>query len=110
MAESCALALRLAGHEVSVAHDGASALQLITDQLPDVVVSDIRMPVMDGEELSAALRAQPSTAHIPVILFSGHGSPSPGLCDAFFSKPFQLSQLTATVSRLAASGRSRDKP
>ena len=101
VAESCAVALRCAGHEVSVAHDGASGLRLVTEQLPDVVVSDITMPDMDGRELAAILKAQPATAHIPVLLISGNTEPDAGSCAAYLAKPFRVAELLTVVERLA---------
>ena len=104
VAEACAMALRRAGHEVSVAHDGASGLRLINDQLPDVVVSDIVMPDMDGCELAATLRATPATARIPVLLISGNIQPDEKACDAFLPKPFVVRDLLEAVNRLATRG------
>ena len=103
VALSCAVALRAAGCEVSVAHDGASGLRLVTEQRPDVVVSDITMPDMDGLALAAALKAQDATAHIPVLLISGNTQPGEKDCAAFLPKPFVVRDLVDTVKRLAAS-------
>ena len=102
VAEACATALRFSGFEVAVAGDGASGLRLIYEQLPDVVVSDIVMPGLDGLELTARLKAQPATAHIPVILVSGNIQPDENTCDAFLPKPFVVRDLVAAIQRLAA--------
>ena len=57
------------GHKVSFATDGAKALQLLTIQRPDLIITDILMPNMDGVELIMALAKQDS--RIPVIAMSG---------------------------------------
>ena len=60
-----------AGHEVSEANDGAAALQAVQEAAPDLVVTDVMMPVMDGAELIRRLRGDPATAHIPILAASG---------------------------------------
>ena len=102
VAEACAAALRFSGFEVALAGDGASGLRLIYEQLPDVVVSDIIMPGLDGLELAARLKAQPATARIPIILISGNIRPDESSCDAFLPKPFVVRDLVAAIQRLAA--------
>lgn len=59
-------------HRVIEAKDGAEALDLIRKERPDLVVSDILMPVMDGYELLKNLRADPELARIPVIFWTAH--------------------------------------
>jgi len=56
------------GHEVRKADNGAVALQRVAEEAPDVVFVDIVMPVMDGLLFVSELRAEPSTASIPVVL------------------------------------------
>lgn len=101
VAESCAMMLRAAGFEVLTIYDGESGLALIREQLPTVVVSDIRMPGIMGDELVSMLKAQPATQHIPVLLMSAHGSPAGIPCDGFLAKPFLRNDLIEAVKRLA---------
>ncbi|MBC7541860.1 MAG: response regulator [Candidatus Sericytochromatia bacterium] len=61
---------RYGGMEVLEAEDGATGLQLAIDAQPDAVLLDMMMPVMDGPETLAALRAHPATMTIPVVLLS----------------------------------------
>jgi CheY-like chemotaxis protein len=56
------------GHEVRKADNGAVALQRVREEIPDVIFVDIVMPVMDGLLFVSELRAEPSTASIPVVL------------------------------------------
>ena len=108
VAEACAAILRRGGHKVSIAHDGEEGLRLIRQLLPDVVVSDIRLPGIDGHELVLALKAQSSTTQIPVLLMSGHGFAGKNGCDAFVAKPFCAPDFLAIVQRLAT--RSEKRP
>jgi two-component system cell cycle response regulator DivK len=59
--------LRLAGFETLEAASGAEALALAAEHLPDVVLMDIRLPDMDGTEVTRRLKSAPATAAIPVI-------------------------------------------
>lgn len=62
--------LKDAGYAVTPAHDGMEAFRLVREKLPDVVVSDIWMDVLNGFELCKCIRATEITSRIPVILFS----------------------------------------
>ncbi len=110
VAEACAMMLRASGFEVFTAHDGESGLALIRELLPAVVVSDIRMPGLMGDELAAQLKSDPATRHIPVLLMSAHGSAAGLQCDGFLSKPFLRPDLIAAVRRLAPPGGAGSQP
>ena len=62
--------LGYAGHEVLEAGDGAEGLEIVHAQHPDVVITDIVMPVLGGAELVNRLRADPAFAHIPAIFYT----------------------------------------
>ena len=62
-----------AGHDVQEAGDGADALTSIRRSPPDLVVTDVMMPVMDGVELIRRLRDDPATKDIPIVAVSGRG-------------------------------------
>lgn len=96
--------LRVAGFQVSTAPDGESGLQLIRTLRPAVVVSDIRMPGLTGDELAEMLKAGPETSHIPILLMSAHGSAPQKHCDGFLAKPFLNHELIAAVQRLVPGG------
>src|SRR5687768_7543082 len=67
-AEMLAGLLRNIGYQVDTATDGESALARMQAEVPDLVVSDILMPKMDGFELCRRIRAEPATTLLPVIL------------------------------------------
>jgi CheY-like chemotaxis protein len=60
--------LRNLGYEVELAADGETGLEMVRSRPPDLVISDILMPRMDGYELCRRMRASPATALLPVIL------------------------------------------
>lgn len=101
--EACAMILRASGYQVSTADDGESGLRLIREVRPAVVVSDIRMPGINGDELVSILKAEPTTKHIPVLLMSAHGYAPVKNCDGFLAKPFLNHELIAAVKRLVPS-------
>src|SRR3954452_20452990 len=62
--------LTFAGHTVHVAHTGRDALALAEERRPDVILSDVMMPYLDGIALCRALRRRPGTRRVPVLLMS----------------------------------------
>lgn len=74
-AESLALLLRLAGHEVSVAFDGRQALELAGRCMPQMVILDIGLPGLDGYQVARNLRGAQGTAHALMIALTGYGQP-----------------------------------
>ncbi|WP_127502704.1 SpoIIE family protein phosphatase [Actinoplanes solisilvae] len=95
--------LRSAGHHVQALPDGQAALEAARANTPDLIVSDVMMPRLDGLELVAALRADPRTAGTPVLLLSaraGQESSIEGLeagADDYLVKPFSSAELLARV-------------
>nr|WP_051242886.1 PAS domain S-box protein [Azohydromonas australica] len=72
-AESMALLLRMSGHEVSIARDGAEALTLAPSLKPESVLLDIGLPGMDGYELARRLRGLPGLEQVQVVAVTGYG-------------------------------------
>jgi signal transduction histidine kinase/ActR/RegA family two-component response regulator len=72
-AQSLALVLGLEGHEVRTAGDAETALDLLADFVPEAAILDIGLPMMNGYELAAALRADPRTRSIVLIALTGYG-------------------------------------
>ncbi len=95
--------LRAAGYHVIAVNDGQAALEAIRASLPDLVLTDVMMPALDGLELVAVLRADPRTAPVPVILLSaraGEEAAAAGLeagADDYLPKPFSAVELLARV-------------
>jgi two-component system alkaline phosphatase synthesis response regulator PhoP len=58
------------GYDVRVAYDGAEGLEAVAKDKPDLIVLDVMMPVMNGHETCAKLKADPATAKIPIILLT----------------------------------------
>lgn len=67
--------LRRAGHEVVGVPDGDTAIERIRGMRPDAVVLDVQMPGRTGLAVAAEMRADPDTAHIPVVIYSGSMEP-----------------------------------
>ena len=76
------LALSGAGYEVETAPDGGAALEQARARPPSLVVTDLRMPRVNGLELIRRLRAEPSLGGVPVILFTAYVSTDPGVAEA----------------------------
>jgi CheY-like chemotaxis protein len=96
------IALEDEGYQVLTAVNGA-ALPLARERHPDVILLDIMMPGMDGIEVSRRLRADPTTANIPIIAMSAHDrlrTIGTGMAvDDGLPKPFMLNQLFEKVAR-----------
>jgi len=96
------------GYEVATAADGGSGRDLVLSFEPDVVISDVVMPVLDGIELCRLIKKDPRTADIPVILISGLRNAVEdslqGLtagADDYLQVPFRNEELLVKVARLA---------
>jgi CheY-like chemotaxis protein len=107
-------ALSREGHDVVEAADGREALDRLADGGADVVLLDIVMPVMDGYETLAAIKADPGLAHLPVIIISGVDQVDSvvrciemGATD-YLTKPFQPAILKARLDASLAAKRLRD--
>jgi PAS domain S-box-containing protein len=99
--------LELEGYEVSTAPDGAEAIDLARSLNPDIIVSDVVMPVIGGLELCRLLKQEPRTANVPVLLISGLiTSDAAGIdglnagADDYLDLPFRNEELLVKVARL----------
>ncbi|HEX8552848.1 MAG TPA: diguanylate cyclase [Abditibacteriaceae bacterium] len=97
-----ALTLRVEDYDVSQARDGATALRLVGENPPDLILLDIMMPRMSGYDVARALQDKPSTAHIPIIFVTAKGEMEDrvvGLDMAvdYICKPFATPELLARV-------------
>ena len=96
-------ALRRAGYEIAEAASGKEALDRLAEATPDLIISDVMMPELDGFGLLTHLRADPVLRTIPVIMLTAKGTPEDvvhglGLgADDYLAKPFEMSELLARV-------------
>lgn len=99
-----AVDLRAEGYDVSTAASGAEALLNVAKSLPDLIISDIRMPGMDGYQLARRLRENPRTALIPIIFLSAKDTTADRIegfrvgVDAYVTKPFEPDELIAIIA------------
>ena len=106
--------LELDGYEVSTASDGAEALDLALSFEPNIVVSDVVMPIVGGLELCRRLKENPRTTDVPVLLISGlitsNDAGIEGLqagADDYLDLPFRNEELLVKVARLVERHRSQ---
>jgi DNA-binding NarL/FixJ family response regulator len=98
-----AVTLREEDYEVMTARSGAEALVRINESVPDLIVSDIRMPRMDGYQLARALRSNARTGFIPIIFLTAKDERRDRIAglkigvDAYLTKPFDPEELIAVV-------------
>jgi signal transduction histidine kinase/DNA-binding response OmpR family regulator len=122
VAESTATLLEMAGHDVHIAYDGASALEAASRVRPQVMLVDIGLPGMDGYEVARRLRADPANRDGWIFALSGYDSEqdrersaSAGF-DRHFAKPLDAGQLAGALEALpprkalGQSGASPDAP
>ena len=95
-------------YRVLEAADGAAGLALARERLPDLILSDVMMPKLDGLGLCRALKSDPETDFIPVVLLTAKAAPEDRLeglgelADDYLTKPFDPAELRARVANLIA--------
>jgi CheY-like chemotaxis protein len=98
--------LRFAGHTVVAVGNGAEAVEMAIKEQPDMILMDVRMPRMTGYEACQAMKADPLTAHIPVVFLSAKGQDAEirtGMeagASGYLIKPFAPMELTDRVAEL----------
>ena len=108
--------LARAGYDVIQARDGIEALAFVRDQRPDLIILDVMMPGPDGFQVLQALRDDPRTVEIPVVMLTAKGSDDHVRhgwqtgTDFYMAKPFNPAELRAVVDRLAAVAGTPENP
>src|SRR5918912_94310 len=92
-------------YQVLEAGDGAEALAPARDHQPDLLLLDVEMPELNGYVVCAALRADPATRALPVLMMSAASADVQGYalqmgCNGFFEKPFETSALLTKIEEL----------
>ncbi|UZR28283.1 response regulator [Methylococcus mesophilus] len=96
------------GYELVIAVDGAEGVAVAQAELPDVVLMDMSLPVMDGWEATRKLKAEDATRGIPVIALTAHamsGDRDKAIeagCDDYDTKPVEFDRLLAKIEALLA--------
>lgn len=98
-----AACLKAENYEVRTARSGHEALMQLAEAVPDLIVSDIRMPGMDGYKLARQLRGSPRTALVPIVFLTAKDETADRIegfrarIDAYLTKPFEPDELIAVV-------------
>jgi DNA-binding NarL/FixJ family response regulator len=101
-----AAVLRGEGFDVMTARNGKDALLQIAKSLPDLIVSDVRMPVMDGYTLARQLRSAPHTKLIPIVFLTAKDETADRIegfrsgVDVYLTKPFEPDELVAVIQNI----------
>ena len=94
------------GFVVVIAIDGAQGVAMSKTELPDIVLMDMSLPVMNGWEATRAIKADPTTRHMPVIALTAHSMPGDrekamaAGCDDYDTKPVELPRLLEKMAAL----------
>jgi two-component system cell cycle response regulator DivK len=95
--------LEIEGYEVIPAENGERGLKLAMQELPDLIITDINLPDIDGYEVTDRLKKTTETAHIPIIAMTANvmkkdrESVIQAGCDGYISKPIDVDELPAQV-------------
>ncbi len=98
--------LRHHGFRVSEALDGEEGIAKARRELPDIILMDISIPLIDGWEVTQTLKREAATSHIPVIALTAHAMPGDREramevgCDGYLAKPCEPRAVLAEVNRL----------
>lgn len=94
------------GYEILMAEDGAKGVEVASTQLPDLILMDMSLPVMDGWEATRRLKASDATKAIPIIALTAHAMSTDrekvfqAGCDEYDTKPVELPRLLQKIERL----------
>jgi CheY-like chemotaxis protein len=98
--------LRRRGYELLIARDGAEGMMVGQSEMPDLILMDMSLPVLDGWEATRRLKAAPETQAIPIIALTAHAMAADrdkalaAGCDDYDSKPIELARLLPKIEAL----------
>jgi CheY-like chemotaxis protein len=96
------------GYHILVATDGATGVALAQSDLPNLILMDMSLPVMDGWEATRRIKADPNTQHIPVVALTAHAVAGDrercfeAGCDDYETKPVKFPELLAKIETILA--------
>lgn len=97
--------LQFKGYDVVTASDGGAALTEAAARMPDVVLLDLSLPVVEGLEVMRRLRGDPKTAHLRLVAFTAHAAETKADearaagCDGFITKPVAPDEMVKEIER-----------
>ncbi|MFS4467817.1 two-component regulator propeller domain-containing protein [Maribacter sp. 2210JD10-5] len=98
-------------YNIIVAENGLKGLEIAADKLPNIILTDVIMPEMDGFEMCRQIKSDIKTSHIPLLMLTAKAMPNDKVkgidsgADAYLTKPFNMDVLKATLSQLVTSRR-----
>lgn len=92
------------GYEVFSAGNGLKAMEIVKDKVPDLIISDVMMPLCGGHELIQKLRKDERLREVPVVLMSAVHHEKIIDADSYLKKPFNLDTLLTTVEQFIGKG------
>ena len=96
------------GHSINAADNGVAALEIVRASMPDLILLDVMIPVLNGFQVLQQLKADPTTASIPVLMLTARGHERDivagieGGADDYIIKPFSFPELISRVSSALA--------
>lgn len=96
------------GHDIVEAENGAVGVEKATSDVPDLIIMDLHMPVMDGFQATKAIKASDEAGHVPILVFTAENATAnyeaiyEAGADGYVPKPVELERLVNRVSEFAA--------
>jgi DNA-binding response OmpR family regulator len=113
LTESLSEALDFAGYQVSVANNGADAVEYARLEKPAAIILDVMMPVMDGYQACRILKSDPTTMDIPILMLTARGQKDDRIqgfeagADQYLAKPFDIAEIKVRLASLVHSRRAQ---
>jgi two-component system cell cycle response regulator DivK len=111
LTELLQIVLEFSGYEAVVAQNGLEAVEIAHSKLPDLIVMDMFMPVMNGLQATSLIRLNPKTKHIPIVAATANATAGDrerclaAGCNDYISKPFSHQKLVALIEEVLKRGR-----